>query len=175
MGEVPPAIIPHSPVGESVLTDLALNKCGYALPFYRQERMMRDMGVPIRRNVMAGWFISTADLLRPLWEAMKEAMKKLNVIHADETFGQVLHNSTGNPRAQLDFWAYCSGKWETIQVACFEYCDSREGKTPGVSWMDTQGRSLQTAAHRTKQLSIWYAGDAGHIPEDIGIMRFLRN
>ena len=128
MGEVPPAIIPHSPAGESVLTDLALNKCDYALPFYRQERMMRDMGVPIRRNVMAGWFISTADLLRPLWEAMKEAMKKLNVLHADETFGQVLHNSTGNPRAQLDFWAYCSGKWETIQVACFEYCDSREGK-----------------------------------------------
>ena len=127
-GEVPPAIIPHSPVGESVLTDVALNKCDYGLPLYRQERMMRDMGVPIRRNVMAGWFISTAELVRPLWEAMKEALKKLDTVQADETFGQVLHNATGNPRAQLDYWAYCSGKWETIQVACFEYCDSREGK-----------------------------------------------
>ena len=127
-GEVPPAIIPHSPVGESVLTDVALNKCDYALPLYRQERMMRDMGVPVRRNVLAGWFISTADLVHPLWEAMKEALKKLDTVHADETFGQVLHNATGNPRAQLDYWAYCSGKWETIQVACFAYCDSREGK-----------------------------------------------
>lgn len=127
-GEVPPAIIPHSPVGASVLTDTALNKCDYGLPLYRQERMMRDMGVPIRRNVMAGWFISTADLVRPLWEVMKDEMKKLKTINADETFGQVLHNATGNPRAQLDFWAYCSGKWELIQMACFEYCSSREGK-----------------------------------------------
>ena len=50
---------------------------------------MRDMGVPIRRNVMAGWFISTADLVRPLWEVMKDEMKKLKTINADETFGQV--------------------------------------------------------------------------------------
>lgn len=127
-GEVPPAIIPHSPAGASVLADVAINKCDYALPLYRQERMMRDMGVPIRRNVMAGWFISTGELVHPLWEAMKEAVKRLGTIHADETFGQVLHNSTGNPRAQLDYWAYCSGKWEPIQVACFEYCPSREGK-----------------------------------------------
>ena len=127
-GEVPPAIIPHSPVGASVLTDLVINKCDYALPLYRQERMMRDMGVPIRRNVMSGWFIATAELLQPLWEAMKGEVKMLGVIHADETFGQVLHNATGNPRAQLDYWAYCSGKWEPIQVACFEYCPSREGK-----------------------------------------------
>ena len=127
-GEVPPAIIPHSPVNASVLADVVINKCDYALPLYRQERMMRDMGVPIRRNVMAGWFISVADLVHPLWEAMKAEMKQQEIIHADETFGQVLHNATGNPRAQLDYWAYCSGKWEPIQVACFEYCDSREGK-----------------------------------------------
>ena len=61
-GEVPAAIIPHSPVGASVLTDVVVNKCDYALPLYRQERMMRDMGLPIRRNVMAGWFISAAEL-----------------------------------------------------------------------------------------------------------------
>ena len=127
-GEVAPAIIPHSPVSASVLADVVINKCDYALPLYRQERMMRDMGVPVRRNVMAGWFISAAELVHPLWEAMKDEEKKLGVIHADETFGQVLHNSTGNPRAQLDYWAYCSGKWEPLQIACFEYCPSREGK-----------------------------------------------
>ena len=126
--EVPPAIIPHSPAGASVLADVAINKCDYGFPLYRQERILRDMGVPIRRNVLAGWFISTADLIHPLWDAMKEATKKLSTINADETFGQVLHNATGNPRAQLDYWAYCSGKWEPIQVACFEYCSSREGK-----------------------------------------------
>ena len=126
-GDIPPAIIPHSPVGASVLADVAINKCDYGLPLYRQERMMRDMGVPIRRNVMSEWFISSAELLVPLWEAMKDEEKTLSVIHADETFGQVLHNATGNPRAKLDYWAYCSGKWEPIQVACFEYRPSRAG------------------------------------------------
>lgn len=53
-GAIPPAIIPHSPVGASVLADVAINKCDYGLPLYRQERMMRDMGVPIRRNVVNG-------------------------------------------------------------------------------------------------------------------------
>lgn len=127
-GNIPPAIIPHSPVGASVLADVAINKCDYGLPLYRQERMMRDMGVPIRRNVMSEWFISSAELVGPLWEAMKDEEKKLAVIHADETFGQVLHNATGNPRAKLDYWAYCSGKWEPVQVACFEYRPSRAGE-----------------------------------------------
>ena len=127
-GEVPPAIIPHSPAGESVLADLVINKCDYALPIYRQERMMRDMGVPIHRNVMAKWFISVSNLVHPLWDAMRCAELQLGTIHADETFGQVLHNATGNPRAQVDYWAYCSGKWEPIQVACFEYRPTRAGK-----------------------------------------------
>ena len=51
-----------------------------------EERMMRDMGVPIRRNVTSEWFISSAELAGPLWEAMKDEEKKLAVIHADETF-----------------------------------------------------------------------------------------
>ena len=127
-GEVPPAVLPHCPVGESVLADVIINKCDYGLPLYRQERMMRHMGVPVRRNVMAEWVISTSELAHPLWDAMKAGVKTLDVIHADETFGQVLRNATGNPSAQVDFWAYCSGKWEPIQVACFEYCSTREGK-----------------------------------------------
>ena len=127
-GKVPPAIIPHSPVGESVLADVILNKCDYGLPVYRQTRMMRDRGVPINRNVVSSWFISASKLLEPVWTGMKRTAKQQKIIHADETFCQVLHNATGNPRAQLDFWAYCTGQWEPIQVACFEYCPSREGK-----------------------------------------------
>lgn len=126
--EVPPAIIPHSPVSESVLANVILNKCDYGLPAYRQTRMMRDMGVPINRNVVCSWFIASAKLLHPVWTGMKRTAKRQKVIHADETFCQVLHNATGNPRAQLDFWAYCTGPWESIQVACFEYCSSREGE-----------------------------------------------
>ena len=125
---VPPAVIPHSPVGESVLADLILNKCDYGLPAYRQARMMRDRGIPINRNVLSAWFISASRLLEAVWTGMKRKAKQQKTIHADETFCQVLHNATGNPRAQLDFWAYCTGQWEPIQVACFEYCPSREGK-----------------------------------------------
>ena len=121
---VPPAVIPHSPVGESVLADVILNKCDYGLPAYRQARMMRDRGIPINRNVLCSWFISAAELLQPVWTGMKRKAKQQKVLHADETFCQVLHNATGNPRAQLDFWAYCTGPWEPIQVACFEYCSS---------------------------------------------------
>lgn len=127
-GEVPPAILPHSPVGESVLADVILNKCDYGLPAYRQVRMMRDRGVPINRNVVCSWFIAASDLLQAVWRGMKQTAKMQQVIHADETFCQVLNNATGNPRAQLDFWAYCTGKWEPVQVVCFEYRPSREGK-----------------------------------------------
>ena len=127
-GNVPPAIIPHSPVSESVLADTILNKCDYGLPTYRQSRMLRDRGVPINRNVLASYIIKSSTLLQPVWTGMKRTAKQQEIIHADETFCQVLHNATGNPRAQLDFWAYCTGQWEPIQVACFEYCSSREGK-----------------------------------------------
>lgn len=137
--EVAPAVIPHSVASSSFIADVAQKKFEYGLPLYRQERALQDMGVPIRRNILANWMILSSKYLEQLWERMKAEMLTQGVIHADETPYQVLINEKGNPRAKLQIWAYVSGKACLRQIACFEYQPSREGKHPAAFLEDFKG------------------------------------
>ena len=128
--EVAPAVIPHSIASSSLIADIAQKKFEYGLPLYRQERALQDMGVPLRRNILANWMILSSQYIERLWEHMKAELLTQGVIHTDETPYQVLVNEKGNPRAKLQMWAYVSGKACLRQIACFEYQPSREGKHP---------------------------------------------
>jgi transposase len=128
--EVPPAIIPHSPASASVIVDVVQKKFDYDMPLYRQERAMQDLGIPIRRNILANWVILSSEFIRKLWDRMHEELLKQSVIHSDETTIQVLNNEKDNPRAKLQMWAYASGRSSPLQIACFEYRSNRKGTNP---------------------------------------------
>jgi len=128
--EAPPALIPHSPASSSVVADVAVKKFEYGLPLYRQERQLKDAGVPVRRNTLANWIIMTSHYIELVVSRLREELLTQPLIHADETPTQVLHNSKNNPRAKLYIWAYASGKTADRQVAIFDYNNgSRAGKT----------------------------------------------
>ena len=59
--KIPTALIPHSPASPSMVAYVAMEKIGMAMPYYRQEFLMNQLGFTLPRETMANWIIYTAE------------------------------------------------------------------------------------------------------------------
>ena len=71
--------------GASLLTEILLQKYEYHVPFYRQVREFHHLGLKISENTLQGWFKPACELLKPLYEELKEQVLKADYIQVDET------------------------------------------------------------------------------------------
>ena len=62
-----------------------------SLPLYRQEQQLERLGIELSRQTLANWMIRGADWLDRIYDRLHEELIKLDIIHADETTLQVLH------------------------------------------------------------------------------------
>ncbi len=61
-------------------------------PLYRQEQELKRRGIPLSRQTMSNWVLRAAeDYLTPVYEQLHMEVLKREVLHADETELQVLH------------------------------------------------------------------------------------
>ena len=126
---MPPPLLAHSYASASVVTDVLMKKYVDAMPLYRQEQMWKRMGVELKRGTMANWVIQVADLyLRPFWKRIRSELLTQSTIHADETVMQVLKEKGKPASSESRMWVYSSAKRADIQLRCFEYRESRNGK-----------------------------------------------
>ena len=61
------------------------------MPLYRQEQEFKRYGVELNRQNLANWAIKGANLLRPLMQLIKMELLSNELLHADETTLEVLH------------------------------------------------------------------------------------
>ncbi len=93
-GEVPSALIPHSPASASAVAFVMFNKCFMGLPYYRQESAFTQLGAKIPRETLANWCIIAAQkYLFPIYDLIHSELIKREVIHADELCSAI-HNSS---------------------------------------------------------------------------------
>lgn len=78
--------------GASLLSEILLQKYEYHVPFYRQIQSFRHLGVQLSESTLNGWFKPACELLRPLYEALKEETLKADYIQVDETTLPVVDN-----------------------------------------------------------------------------------
>lgn len=90
-----------SKASASLLSDIILNKYRYHLPFYRQSKMLKNHGIDIPDNTLAGWVMRSAEALEPLREAFWQQLATVTVLQADETPVKVL-----NPEKKGYMWLY---------------------------------------------------------------------
>jgi len=77
--------------GASLLSEILLQKYAYHVPFYRQIKQFEHLGMKgLKENTIDGWFKQTMELLRPLYDALKEEVLKADYVQADETTTNVL-------------------------------------------------------------------------------------
>lgn len=88
----PTALLAHSPASPSMVAFVMYQKFMNAVPFYRQEMDWLQMGAPLARETTAGWCIKCAlTYFQPVYDLLHKYLCKREILHADETVCQVLH------------------------------------------------------------------------------------
>jgi len=87
---MPPQPIPRSIASPGLLSHVLVSKFQDHLPLYRQEQMLRRIGIDIPRSTLSLWVIRCAELLTPMMDIIHKNIMKYDVAYSDETTIQVL-------------------------------------------------------------------------------------
>ncbi len=111
--------------GPGLLAHVAVSKFADGLPLHRQSVIYARQGVDLDRSTMADWMGSTAALLRPLVEAIRQHVCAGPVLHADDTTVPVLAPGLGRTRTGR-LWAVVRDErpWAGAAAPAAFYCYS---------------------------------------------------
>lgn len=76
----------------TLLAELMIGKFAYHLPFYRQTKMFRSLGIELPESTIVGWREGVADLLRPTYYRLLELIMSSDYVQADETTVPIVNN-----------------------------------------------------------------------------------
>lgn len=126
---VPTALLPHSPASPSLAAFVMYQKFLNSMPFYRQEMDSLQMGAPLARETTASWCIKCALLyFQPVYDRLHEYLLKRDVLHADETVCQVLHEEGRAAESNSYMWIYLTGNDGLPRIILYEYQPGRKGE-----------------------------------------------
>ena len=118
----PEPSIPGTMVGPDLMAAIVTDKYVDHLPHYRQaERFRRRHGAGLRRQTINGWTHAAAELLAPVYRAVKEEVRDTGLLQIDETPGDVLVPGRGET-ARGYFWYYRNAESGAV---CCEWTLSR--------------------------------------------------
>ena len=107
LAPLPPQPIEQGMVGPGLLAQIMVNKYEYHLPLYRQEKMFRQQfGVELSRKTMGCWVEQAAELLKPVYRAIREDLLAGIYLQADETPIRYLDPDVKGKSQQGYLWAY---------------------------------------------------------------------
>ena len=90
--------------GASLLAEILLQKYEYHMPYYRQIKQYSHLGMKgLTESTVDGWFKQTMELLKPLYEVLKEEVMKDDYVQADETTTPVM-NKESHKAAKEYLW-----------------------------------------------------------------------
>ncbi|MCK4992731.1 MAG: IS66 family transposase, partial [Bacteroidales bacterium] len=92
IGSLPLLPLPRSNAGPSLLAELLINKYMHHLPFHRQLAMFKQSGISLPASTINGWFKGSSDLLRALYDRLKEIVLATDYIQVDESTVPVIDN-----------------------------------------------------------------------------------
>lgn len=113
------------------------SKYNYALPLYRLESILKQLGAPLSRQQICNYSINVASKLEPIYNKLKEYMIKNNigVLHADETTLKVIENKD---RDKSYIWLYATTLYDK-PIYIYEFQNSREACHPNLFLKDYKG------------------------------------
>ena len=100
----PKQVLPGSFASPEAIAYLMMQKYVMASPLYRMEQEFHRQGLELSRQTMANWLLDSADLwLKPIYECLHKKLLAQEVLHADETTLQVLHEEGRRAKAICGF------------------------------------------------------------------------
>ena len=127
--DLPKQPIPKSMASPGLLAHITISKYQDALPLYRQETILRRIGVDIPRATLANWMIRSGILIQPLINLMRDQMLEYDIIQMDETPVQVLKEPDKRAQSKSYIWLQRGGP-PAKSVILYDYDPGRSAQVP---------------------------------------------
>lgn len=116
---VPSGIIKRSFADVSFLAELAVEKCCYHLPLYRQHQRLTQSGVHVKRSTLTRLLQRVAELVEPIYDAQMSSVLQGKVLAMDESPTPA---GRGNGKMKKGFYWALYGEQDEV---CFLFSPSR--------------------------------------------------
>ena len=124
-------IIPGSFATPEAIAHIMTQKFVMGSPLYRQEQEIKRKGIHLSRQAMSNWMLkATEDYLAPVYEQLHRELLTRDVLHADETTLQVLHEPGKKPQSDSYMWLYRTSGDTDKPIVLYEYQPGRGAKHP---------------------------------------------
>ena len=124
-------IIPGSFATPEAIAHIMTQKFVMGSPLYRQEQEINRKGIHLSRQTMSNWILkATEDYLTPVYEQLHKELLTRDVLHADETTLQVLHEPGKKPQSDSYMWLYRTSGDRDKPIVLYEYQPGRGAKHP---------------------------------------------
>lgn len=124
-----PAVIPGSFASPEAIAHIMAQKFVMASPLYRQEQDWGRQGLKLSRQTMSNWVLrAEEDWLRPVYDVLHRRLVLRELLHADETTLQVLHEPGKKAQAKSYMWLYRTGRDGGPPIVLYEYQSSRKAE-----------------------------------------------
>jgi len=124
-------VIKGSFASPEAIAHIMYQKFVMGAPLYRQEQDWKRNGILLSRQTMSNWLLkATEDYLEPIYDALREILLIQEVLHADETTLQVLHEPGKTPQNKSYMWLYRTSGDRKFAIVLLEYQPDRKAKRP---------------------------------------------
>ena len=126
--EKAPSVIPGSYASPEAIAHIMVQKFVMGSPLYRQEQELNRSGVMLSRQTMSNWILRAADdWLKPIYDELHRQLLQHQVLHADETTLQVLHEDGKKAQSKSYMWLYRTGGDAGQPIVLYEYKSRQKG------------------------------------------------
>lgn len=124
-----PSVIPGSYASPEAIAHIAVQKYVMGSPLYRQEQELNRSGVMLSRQTMSNWLMwSSEHWLAPIYEVLHRQLLQRQVLHADETTLQVLHEEGKKAQSKSYMWMYRTSGDAEHPIVLYEYKPDRKAE-----------------------------------------------
>ena len=124
-----PAVIPGSYASSEAIAHIMTQKFVMGSPLYRQEQELNRAGIMLSRQTMSNWLLrATNDWLSPIYEQLRKELCQREVLHADETTLQVLHEDGKPAQSKSYMWLYRTSGDAEHPIVLYEYRPNRKAE-----------------------------------------------
>ena len=125
---MPETAHPRSNASESILAHIAVAKYADHLPLNRQIDIFTREGVTLAPSTISNWMMAAGQCIEPIYNELREQMKKTRYVQADETPCPVLETERPGKLHKGYMWAFYLPQ---IKSPYFEYHQGRGGSALG--------------------------------------------
>lgn len=135
----PTALMAHSVMTPSLITEIVGEKYILDVPLYRQRSEWKRRGWETTTASLSNAVIKCGEWLTPLYQMLHEQLLKQDYLHGDETPIQVLTEPNKTATSKSYLWLITSNEGASKPAVYFAYDPTRSGKTAAKLYKGFEG------------------------------------